>query len=182
MYIRTTRSMLTIILLSLGPASGLGCWVTPAEVDEPKASRAEAPEGVSAEDDSEKVQAWIAANRTRLPSTYEDVSRFPPQYRKAIFVAQTPEVKSSLFRTQIERYRQQHPSLSAEQRAVLARATEMVTPELFTTRSGPPERLREVDAQLRDLMKQAIAAFGFDEARSIFVDLGPADPKSTPAE
>jgi uncharacterized membrane protein len=176
MYTRTTRSMLSILLLSLGPTSGLGCWVTPTEVDEPKAGRAEAPEGISPEDDSEKVQAWIAANRTRLPSAYDDVIRFPSQYRKAIFVAQTPEVKSSLFRTQLTRYRQQHPSLSTEQRTVLARATEMVTPELFATRSSSPERFRDADAQLRELTEQAIAVFGFDEARSIFVDLGPTDP------
>lgn len=176
MHTRTARSMLTVMLLNLGLASGLGCWVTPAEVDEPKTGRAEAPEGVSPEDNSEKVQAWIAVNRTRLPSTYEEVSRFPPQYRKAIFVAQTPEVKSSLYRTQLERYRQQHPSLSTEQRAVLARVTEMLTPELFTLQGRSPERFRDADAQLRELKKQAIAAFGFDEARSILVDLGPTDP------
>ncbi|MGK4005752.1 bacteriocin fulvocin C-related protein [Sorangium sp. So ce1036] len=163
-------SMFLVMSIHVAMACGLGCETTSVQL---------APDGISAEDDGGKVQDWIAANRDRLPSTYDELVRFPPQYRKAIFAAQTPEVRSVFFRSQFERYREQHPSLSAEQRAALAYAIELTTPELFSASRYSPGPERSVDAKLRELQERMIAAFGVDEARGLVAQLGPLDPAAT---
>jgi hypothetical protein len=138
-------------------------------------------DGALGENHCERMQGWIAQHRGSLPSTYDDILRFPAECRKLLFNEQPPAVQSALWRTQLTRYREQHPALTAEQSAVLGRAIELLSPSVFAVPTGAPERSR-ADRQLRDLEQQAIKAFGVEETRALLAQLGPASPASLRAQ
>src|SRR5262245_7943260 len=87
----------------------------------------------------EPMKAWIARNKDNLPATYDEVIRFPPQCRRLLYIELSPAVQSSLWRTQIERYRARHPSLDAEQEALLDRAIQVISPASCALSPDSPE-------------------------------------------
>ncbi|WP_227982252.1 bacteriocin fulvocin C-related protein [Nocardia spumae] len=118
----------------------------------------------------ESAQAWVDAHRDNLPRAYEHVVEYPLSYRRQIFNAHTPEVRSTLWTDHIDHVRRQHTHLTAAQRDVLDRAS-----ALFGKESTFDRRHRATVAdQLGNLKKAAIDAFGLDRAYAAIGMLGPS--------
>jgi hypothetical protein len=119
-----------------------------------------------------QVARWIDENRDRLPSSYDEIVRFPEQFRWAIFSAHRPDVRSALFRAQFARFRLR-PALTEEQRDVLDRADVLMSPALYAPHDSPAY-LATVEMQL-DLERRSIAAFGPEETWALMAHLGPPE-------
>ncbi|AGC46583.1 hypothetical protein MYSTI_05303 [Myxococcus stipitatus DSM 14675] len=117
----------------------------------------------------EQIQAWLDANKETLPTTLDDISRYPMEYRRAIQGALSPQQRVALWREHLRRYIASHPQLNARQLAALDLAMATLTPELYTP-VDTPELLR-AQAAMRD-------AFDPKEARLIVSTLGPPDASS----
>src|SRR5512132_21481 len=88
---------------------------------------------------AESILGWIALNRANLPTDYDELGRLPWAYRRVVFGELPPATRSALFRTHYERYALAHPNMSPAQRAVLDRATELMTPDVYTLPRESPE-------------------------------------------
>ncbi|WP_163509806.1 bacteriocin fulvocin C-related protein [Fodinicola acaciae] len=122
--------------------------------------------------DRQRSQAreWVAANAGKLPQRYDEVVAHAPAYRRAIYEASSPAVRSQLWVEQLTRQRGAH--LSAAQRDLLDKVLALATDEATfsddpATRSAARPR---IDA-LRDTAKQV---FERDQVHAMFVSLGPA--------
>ncbi|WP_420811517.1 bacteriocin fulvocin C-related protein [Myxococcus stipitatus] len=113
-----------------------------------------------------RVQAWIKENEDRLPTTLEEVSRYPMAYRRAIVEALPSKQKADLWREHVRQYIASHPSVGAKQREVLELVIASINPQLFSS-DITPELLR-LEAAVK-------AAFGPEEARLIVATLGPPE-------
>lgn len=118
-----------------------------------------------------EAQAWVDANRDRLPSTYDEFVTFSATYRRAIFVASDPAVRRHLWRAQLGRFREGSPGLSPSQSAALAQAE-----RFLGTLSYDPRTLSTDRAAADDLRQVMIGAFGRHEAARLIARLGPEDP------
>jgi hypothetical protein len=170
--------IVTSALLFGTAACGTGAETAPeastrAQIVEP----VRPPAGVTSEDNCEQVARWVDQNRDALPSTYDEIVRFPDQYRGAIFGALQPEMQSALFRAQIARFRFRQ-SLTDEQLAVLNRADTLMSPALYTKRDSLDPDTVEM---MHDLERRSTAAFGLEEARALIAHLGPPE-ETTPEE
>ncbi|WP_197093619.1 bacteriocin fulvocin C-related protein [Nonomuraea sp. SBT364] len=123
--------------------------------------------------DSSAAYKWVEANRANLPQAYNDVAAHPMTYRKAIWQASSPEVRSRLWVEQLQRYRTTHPDLTKAQQQVLDDAMAIVSdPGAFAF--GTPEAAA-ARARSEGFEESATAAFGHHEALGLFATLGPAD-------
>lgn len=112
-----------------------------------------------------EARAWVVANKDRLPQTYDALITHPLTYRKTIYRALTPDVRSQLWQEQFQRYRAAHPTLTTQQEAVLNRFQELARANGAT--------LNKADEQA------ATDAFGKSEAYAIFCTLGPHSTASS---
>ncbi|GGP83197.1 hypothetical protein GCM10010140_10080 [Streptosporangium pseudovulgare] len=122
-------------------------------------------------DEIGRAEKWVAANRDRLPKTYEKFSTHSITYRRAIYHELDPAVRQRLWADHIANFRSAHPNLTDQQQAVLAKVDAHVAElRTFTT------RVREkVDPGDERLLQEMIEAFGQDEAIAAVAILGPAD-------
>ncbi|MBB6122252.1 bacteriocin fulvocin C-related protein [Nocardiopsis algeriensis] len=120
--------------------------------------------------EANEIQTWVKANRGRLPDRLDTFGSHPMAYRRAIFAELSPQARSRLWVEHLGRYRREHPNLTGAQREVLERAEELAAePALFSeVRTGP-------DAELDDLTRSAIAAYGEQEAHALLATLGPPE-------
>lgn len=116
--------------------------------------------------EQEDPRSWVEANRDRLPRSYDEIITYAIPYRKAIFGALSPELRSQLWVEHLNRYRVAHPGLSADQTEIIDRAVALV-PAVFMEEQDQSEELR----RLGEAAKQA---FG-DEAGPLLATLGPSD-------
>lgn len=124
---------------------------------------------------AEQVDRWIEANRAKLPTDYDGLGRLPKVYRLAVFRSLPPATQSALFREQYARYALAHPDMTAAQRAVLERATVLMTPDVYALPQESPAWAERVGAPQKELERQARAAFRHDEIGRIFASIGPED-------
>jgi hypothetical protein len=118
------------------------------------------------------AERWVAANRDRLPRTYDGISAQPVAYRRAIWAELPAPDRSTLWLAHLDRYRADHPDLTADQREVLDRAGVLAAdPAIFATVPSAAARLR-----MEELQPAALRAFGTDEGRLAFATLGPVGP------
>ena len=115
---------------------------------------------------------WVKAHSNELPKSYEELTRFPLNYRQAIYTALDAETRSGLWQAQLE-LALQREDLTDAQRDVLLEAVQIATPETFAAAKNRRERSR-VLRQVEDFDKRARAAFG-EKAVDLFGRLGPAD-------
>jgi hypothetical protein len=120
------------------------------------------------------ARTWVADNLDRLPRTYDAVVDHPMAYRKAIWDASPPDVRSRLWVTQFSRYQAAHPDLTAAQRAVLADAIKLASDKAVFADG------LTVDARVPALRDAALAAFDRTEGKALFAVLG-SDEKADPA-
>ncbi|GIH74592.1 bacteriocin fulvocin C-related protein [Planobispora longispora] len=126
----------------------------------------------AASDSPSPAEAWVEANKANLPQTYEAFSAHDLSHRQAIFTELSPKVRSNLWVTHVQRYRQSHPNMSAEQQEVIRTALELYR-DVTTFAVLPTE---ETYDKLQSLNTAAIAAFGADEAHALLSNLGPQKP------
>jgi hypothetical protein len=126
-----------------------------------------------------EARAWVAAQGRNLPRTYEEISTFPVNYRRAIYTALLPEEKSALWQQQLELHLSQD-RWTQEQRDTLLEAIQLATPDTFAVVKDKQNwRYRQMIQQIEQLESRARAVFGHDEAAAIFGVLGPVESEVT---
>lgn len=123
-------------------------------------------------DASTRANSWVKANSGRLPTSYDEVIAYPMEYRKAIFEASTPSVRSRLWVAHLKSFEGQRASFSVGQREVFDRAC-----EIFARESTFAHNLRsaaELPSSLSGLQQAAMDTFGTERAYAIFGTLGPS--------
>jgi hypothetical protein len=133
-------------------------------------------------EDCATIQAWVEANKERLPTTYEGLSRFSVTYRRAIFGTLPADIKSRLWRQHFHVYLANHPNLAPAQIAIVREMHALASPEFFARRSddakrnGATDRLRaEDDRRLAELEERAAELFSNHELTALMAYLGPAE-------
>lgn len=129
--------------------------------------------------DIEKQSArdWVAVNRAALPDTYDTFAKYPLTFRREIFTASAPEVRSRLWTAHLDQFRAARPSLTPEQHRVLDEARALVARHEIWE---PAQAGRSADTtRLRALRDAAIEAFGKPEAYAAIATLGPAPAART---
>jgi hypothetical protein len=127
------------------------------------------------------MQEWIAQDRSRLPTTYDEFLRYPAECRRLLYIELPPAMQSVLWRTQIERYRSRHPDLTSAQLAVLDRALELLSPTSFAI-SQDSQQWKIFMASVESLTEESLRVFGEHETGILFAQLGPGDKKSVSAQ
>ncbi len=120
---------------------------------------------------SEDPHFWVEANKDRLPRSYDEVITHTIPYRNAILLAVPAEVRAQLWTEHMNRYRAEHPGISADQTEVIDRAVALVS-TLFVLGEDVSDEVQ----RLEEVAKQA---FGRDEARALLSTLGPPDSEVT---
>ena len=110
-------------------------------------------------------------DRAELRQAAFTIDRYPTQYRRAMMAALTAEERADAWRIQFDRFVDEHPTLTAEQRTLVAEAKALLSPDVFTPPLSP-ERQADIDR----VFKATIASLGEGAAKELFVTLGPADP------
>jgi hypothetical protein len=120
--------------------------------------------------ESEKANKWVRAHADRLPASYNELITYSVAYRKAIFRASAPAVRSNLWVEHVNHYQAAQPALSDGKKLLLRRAATMAaTTSIFE----PGTARREAEAQLSGLRAAVTSEFGPDEAYRILAMLGP---------
>jgi hypothetical protein len=91
-------------------------------------------------------------------------------YRRAIMTALEPEGRALVWRRYLAAYVQSHPDLDLTSRALIARASAAMTPEVFDD-NPPADRV----AELATIFDIALQLFGRTTATDLFMRLGPDD-------
>lgn len=112
-----------------------------------------------------EAQSWVKANKGRLPENYDALIAYPMIYRKAIYGASTPKVRSQFWEEQLIRHRATHLGCSAEQEAVLDRLLHLTRTDLTSFTKADK--------------KAAIDAFGKHEVSALIATLGPESMLTT---
>ena len=140
------------------------------------AAAAVAGRAVPALADSRKLtaaQEWVLANKEDLPTKYSDVIAFDIEYRKAIFGATTPAIRSKLWIDHFEAYRDSHKEMTSIQESIITRAAEIVKDVTIFDHANATEKDSPQRHSLQVVKVDAIDAFGRNEARRLLATLGP---------
>lgn len=125
---------------------------------------------------ADKAGAWVAANASNLPSTYDAITAHTMEYRKAIYQTLTPSAKSKLWIEQLARFRSAHGQLTAAQLKVLDSAAATVANPATFAAVATTSTLSRSDQELRTASEKA---FGRTQTRQLMAVLGPEN--ATPA-
>lgn len=126
---------------------------------------------LAATPESKLARDWVAANKDALPQQYEAVTSKPMSYRREIFRASSPNVRSQLFVQQLTRYSTDRAAtLTAQQREALDRGIALFSNTQMFAAGGLSDRDRKA---LDALRKDGIRAFGAGEAGALFAALTP---------
>ncbi len=112
---------------------------------------------------SVRAKDWVVAHSSSLPSTIEAIQQYPIAYRRAIFSALTPAVRSALWRQQLTHFLQT-AMLTVEQRAFVEKFIQLADEKAYSQVSATTGPLTNV---CRD-----IARLFPEEQRSVFGVLG----------
>jgi hypothetical protein len=125
-------------------------------------------------DEAGRAAAWVAANKDRLPKTYDEFSAYNLTYRRAIYRELEPAARRRLWAEHVARFRRSHSSLTPQQAAALEKLDAQVA-QSQTFRIQAAEAADPREEQLRD---ELIAAFGEEKAIALVAVLGPAEPRA----
>ena len=87
----------------------------------------------------ERAGAWVAAGLTPSVSTLEELAAYPEAYRVEMVRQMDPEVKSKLWRAQLERYAGSAKGLTDDQRALIAKTIAMAGADVFARKESSKE-------------------------------------------
>jgi hypothetical protein len=128
-------------------------------------------------DRCDAAHTWIYEHHGAVMG-YDELLTYPVECRRFIYGAQPRSAQRTLWTTQLDRYKAAHPSLTEEQRAVLDRAIAFFSSERFGAEPGSPA-WAAMEAEMHEQEQQALRVFSKDEVRTLFAQLGPADPEGT---
>lgn len=115
---------------------------------------------------------WVSENLDRLPQSYDELLNFDAAHRKAIFLALPEEKRSQMWIEQLQRYKDAHPDLTADQVTVIDNTLKLAEqPYVFANAPVSDDLHRQLD----ELRVASIAAFGMNEGEALFAKLGPTD-------
>lgn len=131
---------------------------------------------VSASDDCATVDAWVTANAGTLPTSYEELTLFPSNYRRVIFGALSPTVKSRLWQHHLFGVLQSQPAQTAERKQAIGDAIALAGASTFQIAAdADSNEASHIHQRLEDLHNRFVSLFGEDMARSLLSELGPID-------
>ncbi len=117
----------------------------------------------------EETAAWLETNKGRLPTMYDAVVGHSTPYRRAIFDASSPAVRSDLWTEHLNRYAAGRADLTASQLELLERVKALAAkPSSFDLSTGSLEVWKAIETEVR-------AAFGQNEATRMLATLGDPD-------
>ncbi|WP_372452760.1 bacteriocin fulvocin C-related protein [Pseudonocardia nigra] len=123
---------------------------------------------------SNPARAWANSNKAKPPTTYDEFSTYPPDYRREIYQKLQPAKRSEFWTEQLQRYQSSHANLSALQREILGDALRIASdPAVFD-----PTTSQNSATEVQSLGIRAREAFGTSEAANLFATLGPPSPTS----
>lgn len=128
-------------------------------------SAAKAPAGEQCA--SAKAWAWLDAYHGPLPSTLEELARYPVAQRMVILTSLDPQTRSRIWREHFQRHLDQDANLTSDQRAVLEDALALFSPELFSTPGD------HAGNELPALLERAKKAFGRDRGIALLTVVNP---------
>lgn len=99
----------------------------------------------------------------------------PIEARKVVYRSLTPAAKAALWRHQLGRFVEEN-NLTPAQRAIVADAMALASPDLFSVKLSDPQWTTDVKPALQELEQRAKAAFPSQLALAAFGRLGPEDP------
>lgn len=121
---------------------------------------------------------WVDSHRSELPRSFDEISSFPLNYRRAIYSNLEAGDRAQLWQEQFERALQ-NQDLTETQRKVLLDAIQLVTPELLramkSRRGGAYSQAKRLVVEFE---KEAREAFGNSGAGDLFGRIGPADTET----
>lgn len=112
---------------------------------------------------------WTASlDTTELREAAANIDAYPALYRRAIMGALSPADRSDAWRAFFGHYIESHPSLSADQVAVLREAIDVASPAAFTLPVSP-----ELKDRIGVVFANTQKALGAATANELFITLGP---------
>jgi hypothetical protein len=119
-----------------------------------------------------RARSWVKANSGNLPQSYAEVTGYPMAYRRAIFEASSPRVRSSLWVEQFRTYLRTHPGLPKEKLEIVRRAIAIASQENVFADQVAVRGAHT--AEVARLEQDAKRVFGREEAWSLIASLGPS--------
>ena len=113
------------------------------------------------------LAAW-AANLENLPTDYASFTALPSSHRRAVYPRLSAAERAGLWQRQWQEALQL-PGWNAEQAALIAEASQVMDSGSFTA-------AKPIEA-IRDLESRVAQAFPRADARELFYQLGPRDPR-----
>lgn len=123
-------------------------------------------------------RAWLAANASNLPQSYEDILVFPEDERRIAFRHVDAATQSAIWRGHFAAFAARN-DLDSAQRELIARASLVSSPELFGQHAGDPG-FAAAQAPLLQVVADAEAHFSPEQIRDIFYRLGLQEGGSQP--
>src|SRR5262249_17979417 len=114
------------------------------------------------------ADAWVAGlSPDELAAASAHIDHFPALYRREIMGALAGTDRSMVWRAQFDKYLSTHPSLTAEQVAVVNDAMAALTPDVFQ-----PPLTAQVKDRIGKIFNRATKVLGPKDAGELFVTLG----------
>lgn len=133
------------------------------------------PAAFAAEIESECAKneaAWLQANADRLPKSLEDMKAIPEEEQKIAFRNLDAGTQSAIWESHYQEVlTTRGGEMSAEQRAVIEKAIEASTPELYSLRENDLG-FAAAQAKLREAVAEAKNVFSAEDVHAIFFTLG----------
>ena len=115
---------------------------------------------------------WAASlDPTELRHAAAHIDTYPGLYRKAIMGSLSPADRSDAWRAYFRGYADSHPTLTADQRAVIQEAIDIASPEAFSPPVSPA-----VKERIGKIFTKSETLLGKTAATELFVTLGPKEP------
>lgn len=114
------------------------------------------------------VEWTQALSSQELQTAAQRIDAYPAQYRRAIMGELDGEARATVWRSHFQRYLDEHPSLTPEQRAVVQDAIALASANAFVPPVAP-----EVRERISSVFNRALVALGKDASNDLFVTLGP---------
>lgn len=149
-----------ILCLSIVAAVAMAGILAPAIADEPECLAA---------------QRWVESHASELPGSLGEISSYPHLYRAQIFGHLPAQVKSQLWREHLSGALARHPEWNPRQIALVSKAIQTFTPEIFGLDEGDPARA-EAAGRIDALWEEALQLFSRQQAEGLLVRLGSPQP------
>jgi hypothetical protein len=126
--------------------------------------------GVSAQHSREPERE----RRSLSAVVYKSMSALDMHERKVLFASLTADMKAAIWKAHLENFLEAHPSLSSNERAIVAAGIVLLDAELFALPSSDPQWNERVRQPVEQLERAARLAFSPAVAKALLVDLGGA--------